>query len=65
MRLAWDGQVVQVSRTASGRGAWLHPTAACVQGAQKKGVLSRAFRTAVPVDAIDTAVLDEFVEKSL
>jgi len=50
LRLAWDGQAVIMSRTAYGRGAWVHPTPECLQAAGRKGVLSRAFRTTVPAD---------------
>ncbi|MDR2930350.1 MAG: YlxR family protein [Propionibacteriaceae bacterium] len=52
VRVVWDGAALHVSRVAPGRGAWLHPTPACVTAAARKSALSRAFRTAVPSQAI-------------
>ena len=47
VRLVWDGTNVVVSRTATGRGAWIHAREECLVKAQKKG-LSRALRVSVP-----------------
>ncbi len=53
IRLVWDGQRLAVSRTAPGRGAWLHPDPACLTAASRKGGLSRAFRAPIPVSEVD------------
>lgn len=50
VRLARVGQDVQISRTAPGRGAWVHPSADCLAGALRKGTLTRALRAQVVVD---------------
>ena len=52
VRLAWDGASVAVSRTAPGRGAWVHPRTECLDKLSRKGILRRAFRENVPADAI-------------
>jgi len=52
VRLTWDGTSVAVSRTAPGRGAWVHPRTECLGKLSRKGILTRAFRENVPVDAI-------------
>ena len=57
IRLAWDGTSVFVSRTAPGRGAWVHPRSECTDKLTRKGVLSRAFRTTVPVNAVISELL--------
>ena len=57
VRLVWDGASVFVSRTAPGRGAWVHPCQKCTGKLARKGVLSRAFHTTVPVDAIGGELL--------
>jgi len=43
-RLAVDGAHIINSRTAPGRGAWLHPRSSCFDLAQRRKVWSRAFR---------------------
>jgi predicted RNA-binding protein YlxR (DUF448 family) len=49
------GQVRAVSgRHGPGRGASLHPRAACIAGALRPGVLSRAFKQPVDISS-DTA----------
>ncbi len=57
VRLAWDGHRLLVSRTAAGRGAWVHPRPDCLRAASHKGVLARAFRTAVPAGALAGSAL--------
>ncbi|MCL2471807.1 MAG: YlxR family protein [Propionibacteriaceae bacterium] len=57
LRLAWDGTHVVVSRTAPGRGAWVHPTRACLEIVVRKKALSRAFRASVAAD-LDTLLDD-------
>jgi len=44
VRLAWDGGTVVVSRTAPGRGAWIHASEECCTAAVRKRALARAFR---------------------
>ncbi|MDR0488420.1 MAG: YlxR family protein [Propionibacteriaceae bacterium] len=44
IRLAWDGCTVVISRTASGRGAWLHPEQACLDQANRRRTITRALR---------------------
>jgi predicted RNA-binding protein YlxR (DUF448 family) len=45
VRLRADGGAVVIDRTRSGgRGAWLHPAAACLDRAIKRRVLARALR---------------------
>ena len=44
VRLAWDDGVVVVSRTAHGRGAWIHADEDCCTAAARKRALARAFR---------------------
>ena len=41
------GAAVDVTGQASGRGAYLHPVAACVEIARKKRSLDRALRTTI------------------
>jgi uncharacterized protein len=38
------------SRTAPGRGAWLHPDPACLDLARRRSAFTRALRIAGPVD---------------
>jgi uncharacterized protein len=46
VRLRLEGGEVVVDRERSGgRGAWLHPTAPCLERAMKRKVFGRAFRT--------------------
>jgi predicted RNA-binding protein YlxR (DUF448 family) len=42
--------VVDSSATAPGRGAWVHPTADCVNSAVSRGGLSRSFRRSGPFE---------------
>ena len=51
-RLRLDGArvVLDARGTAGGRGAWLHPAAACLARAVKRRVFARALRAAVEVD---------------
>jgi len=57
VRLVFDGTSVLASRTAPGRGAWVHPRPECTDKLTRKGVLSRAFRTTVPVSAVVEKIL--------
>lgn len=52
LRLALDdGRVVPNSAgTLPGRGAWLHPTPACLAAAERRRAWSRAFRASGPFD---------------
>ena len=43
--------------TAGGRGAWLHPAAACLARAVKRRAFAKAFRAAVEVDEAALRVL--------
>jgi len=52
VRVAWDGAALVVSRTAPGRGAWLHPQKTCWQTAAKKGAVSRGLRAPVPATVV-------------
>jgi predicted RNA-binding protein YlxR (DUF448 family) len=47
VRRSEGGAAVDVTGQASGRGAYLHPVAACVEIARKKRSLDRALRTTV------------------
>ena len=38
--------------TMPGRGAWIHPSEACVAALEKKNGLARAFKRAVPAAAL-------------
>ncbi len=53
VRLRADGDAVVIDRARSGgRGAWLHPAAACLDRALKRRALGRALRAdAVRADA--------------
>jgi len=59
MRLALESKegtrAVQVdeSRRMSGRGAWLHPEAACLATAVKRRAFGRAFRAQVDISALE------------
>lgn len=57
VRFVCRGAVVAVdpSRTAPGRGAWLHPDVACIGEARRRGGFARSLRRRV-----DDAVLDGF-----
>ena len=43
--------VADETATLPGRGAWLHPTAACFQDALRRRAFGRAFRVTSSVDA--------------
>ena len=43
--------VVDHTATLTGRGAWLHPTAACFQDALRRRAFGRALRVTSPMDA--------------
>ncbi|TFD76466.1 YlxR family protein [Cryobacterium fucosi] len=43
--------VVDETATLPGRGAWLHPTAACFQDAQRRHAFGRALRVTRSLDA--------------
>ena len=44
IRVVADGQVLRKSREAPGRGAWLHPSKACLELADKRRAWGRALR---------------------
>ncbi|MDO7881592.1 YlxR family protein [Salinibacterium soli] len=47
-----EGRVVpDPSGSLAGRGAWVHPTAECVDAASKRRAWSRALRSAAALDA--------------
>ena len=53
--VALDGEVVpDPSATLPGRGAWLHPTTACIENAAKRRAFGRALRV---TEALDTSRL--------
>jgi predicted RNA-binding protein YlxR (DUF448 family) len=53
-RFAWTGERVVRSRTAPGRGAWVHPLApTCLEQALKRRAFDRAFRRSIPASALD------------
>jgi len=47
VRRSEGGGAVDVTGLATGRGAYLHPVAACVESARKKRSLDRALRTTI------------------
>ena len=53
VRLRIEGERVEIDREKKGgRGAWLHPSAACLERAVRRRALARAFRgTAASLDA--------------
>ncbi len=55
VRLALDAGKLRLAPPRRGRGASLHPRAACVEGALRPGVLSRAFKQPVdmPSDTVE------------
>lgn len=59
MRLALDSTegtravVIDESRRMSGRGAWLHPGAACLATAVKRRAFGRAFRAQVDASGVE------------
>jgi predicted RNA-binding protein YlxR (DUF448 family) len=56
VRLRIEGERVVIDRSGQGgRGAWLHPTEACLDKAARRRAFARAFRTAVA--AIDLTEL--------
>ena len=44
------GLQLDESATLPGRGAWLHPTLACVEKAEKRRAFHRALRTSASID---------------
>jgi predicted RNA-binding protein YlxR (DUF448 family) len=57
--VALDGEVVpDPSATLPGRGAWVHPTAQCVENAAKRRAFGRALRV---TEALDTTRLFDTV----
>ncbi len=50
VRRPGGGGTVDVTGRAAGRGAYLHPVAACVESARKKRSLDRALRTTIQAD---------------
>ena len=57
--VAQGGEVVpDHSATLPGRGAWVHPTAACVELAAKRRAFGRALRVST---ALDTQLITETV----
>ena len=57
VRLAWPEGAAgpRVDRTAPGRGAWLHPTDACLE-ALRVSDLARAFRRSATADDLRSVV---------
>lgn len=52
--VAREGRVVpDQSANLPGRGAWVHPTPACVEAAVKRRAFGRALRHEFPLDADD------------
>jgi len=50
--VAQDGEVVaDVSASASGRGAWVHPTQKCVETARERKAFGRALRVNSTLDS--------------
>ncbi|HEU4385671.1 MAG TPA: YlxR family protein [Anaeromyxobacteraceae bacterium] len=45
-----EGRVVVDRHRGGGRGAWLHPAAACLERALKRRAFARAFRAAAAAD---------------
>jgi predicted RNA-binding protein YlxR (DUF448 family) len=62
--LAGNTVVVDSSATASGRGAWVHPTENCVNNAISRGGLARSFRRSGPFDTggLTAHIITEKVE---
>jgi predicted RNA-binding protein YlxR (DUF448 family) len=54
-----DGAVVVDRERRGGRGAWVHPAAACLERAAKRRAFGRAFR--LPGVRADTRVLRELL----
>ena len=50
VRRSGGGAVVDATGRAEGRGAYLHPVAACVESARKKRSLDRALRTTIQAE---------------
>lgn len=49
--VAVDGEVVpDVSATLPGRGAWVHPTAQCIENSVKRRAFGRALRVTTALD---------------
>jgi uncharacterized protein len=53
-----DGKLIpDPRRRHAGRGAWLHPTRACLDSAEKRRAFPRALRAEGPLDAGEVRVL--------
>jgi predicted RNA-binding protein YlxR (DUF448 family) len=59
IRLTMQGNVLRVGRGLPGRGAWLHPTLACLQQAERRSAFGRALRF---TRVIDTSELRSHLE---
>lgn len=59
VRLVREGDhvVVDVARSAPGRGGWLHPQRACLDAALRRGGIGRALRMQGPAD---TSAVSEY-----
>jgi predicted RNA-binding protein YlxR (DUF448 family) len=53
VRLCAPEDRVQRAAASRGRGAWLHPRAACLEAAVRGRAFSRAFRRSVTAPALD------------
>jgi predicted RNA-binding protein YlxR (DUF448 family) len=53
VRRSPDGEIAfDPSGTAPGRGAYVHPTAGCIEAAIRKGALAKALRTGIGPDEL-------------
>ena len=52
------GPVVDMSGSAAGRGAYVHPGPACAEAAGRAGVLARALRTGLSSDEVGRLMLE-------
>ncbi|GAB3906450.1 YlxR family protein [Kibdelosporangium lantanae] len=60
-----DGNLVpDPRRRHAGRGAWLHPTPACLDSAEKRRAFPRALRVPGPLDASEVRALVGRLERS-
>ena len=55
IRIAQESGSLVIGRQASGRGAWLHPTTACLGQADRRGAFARALRFTGPLDSAELA----------
>jgi uncharacterized protein len=53
VRLCVREDRVELAAASHGRGAWLHPRAACLEAAVRGRAFSRAFRRSVAAPALD------------